>query len=217
MKALVTGSEGFIGKYLCEILKEDGHEVIELDSKNGIGQDVVFCNLPDDVDKVFHLAAQTDARLGDAFIDARNNVLASVRVMQYYGDKVTFSSSCAVNYPNTPYGISKLACEYYAKLFGCGIVRFCNIHGPGGHGFIDLYRDKSFVNANLPGTQIRTYATVDAACNELLVCKPGELRILSGEDLTVKQVIELYYPNKEVFWFAPSKHDVIEGRQVYGI
>jgi nucleoside-diphosphate-sugar epimerase len=215
MKALVTGSEGFIGTHLCRILREDGHEVIGFDLKNG--NDVVDCALPGDVDRVFHLAAQTDARSVDALRDARNNIMSAVRVMQLYKEKVTFSSSSAVNYVGSPYSISKLACEHYAKLFGCGIVRFCNIHGPGSKSFIDLYQCKEYVNAYLPGTQLRTYAHVEAACEELLLCKAGKLRILGGENLTVKDVIEIYYPGKKVHWFAPKKYDVIEGRQVNAV
>ncbi|HEX2556987.1 MAG TPA: NAD(P)-dependent oxidoreductase [Nitrososphaera sp.] len=215
MKALVTGSEGFIGKHLVAMLLEDGHEVEGLDIK--FGDDVVECHLPDEFDRVFHLAAQTDARSTDAVLDARNNVVAAVRVMQRYGSKVTFSSSSAVNYPTTPYAVSKKACEDYAKLFGCGVVRFCNVYGPGGRSFIDRYKSEAVVNANKPGTQIRTYASVYDACEALLRCKPGELNILCGEDLTVQQIIDDYYWDKKIVWHEHNKYDVIEGRQVYGL
>lgn len=215
MKVLVTGSAGFIGSHLCALLHEDGQKVIGLDIKNG--NDVVTCNLPayDDVDKVFHLAAQTDARSSDVMNDARDNILSAIRIMQRYGKKVVFSSSSAVNYPNSPYGISKLACEHYAKLFGCGVVRFCNIYGDGGRSFRDLYKNKPVVYANLPGTQVRTYAPVEDACISLLTCKPGKLNILVGEDLTVNEIIHKHYSKKEVHWFPAKKFDVIEGRQIY--
>lgn len=208
---------GFIGMHLCKMLKQDGHDVIGLDLKNGY--DIIDCSLPerDEVDCVFHLAAQTDARCKDALRDVRDNVVTAVRVMQRYDSKVVFSSSCAVNYPTSPYAISKLACEHYAKIFGCGVVRFCNIYGEGGHGFIDKYSDCEFVNANLPGDQIRTYANVIDACEALLTCRSGELKILAGVDMTVKEIIADQYQGKKVNWLPPNKFDLIEGRQVYGL
>lgn len=213
MKVLVTGSAGFIGTHLCKMLLEDGHDVEGFDIK--LGDDVVDCHLPLEFDRVFHLAAQTDARSNDVVQDARNNVLASVRVMQRYGNKVTFASSSAVNYPTTPYAISKKACENYAKLFGCGVVRFCNVYGPGGRSFMDRYKSETVVHANKPGTQIRTYADVYTACEALLLCKPSEFKILQGEDLTVQQIIEDQYWDKKIVWHDPVPNDVIEGRQVY--
>lgn len=213
MKALVTGSDGFIGRHLCRMLREDGHEVVTMDKKSG--EDVVVCVLPYGMDRVFHLAAQTDARCKDALIDARDNVMSAVRVMQRYGDKVVFSSSSAVNSLISPYSISKLAGEHYAKLFGSGVVRFCNIYGSGGRSFFDKFKDKEFVDANLPGDQLRTYAHVDAACEALLCCKPGEMKILEGDDLTVKEITQTVYSGKIVRWNSPNKYDVIDGRQVY--
>lgn len=215
MKVLVTGSDGFIGRHLCRILRDDGHEVVGLDLKSG--EDVVTCVLPYGIDRVFHLAAQTDARCKDALEDARQNVMAAVRVMQRYGKKVTYSSSSAVNYLTTPYAISKLAGEHYAKLFGCGIVRFCNVYGDGGRSFVDRYKSEKVVQANLPGDQIRTYAHVEEACHALLVCKPGQLNILKGFNLTVRQICDEIYKDKIINWRNPDALDVIEGRQVYGV
>ena len=215
MKALVTGSDGFIGTHLCTMLREDGHDVIRLDKKSG--NDVITCDLPNDVHRVFHLAAQTNARCADGLEDARDNILSAVRVFSHYRSKVIFASSSAVNYLVSPYGISKLACEHYAQFYGCGIVRFCNIHGPGSKSFIDLYVDLPYVNANLPGNQVRTYAHVLHACEALLHCKPGELNVLGGVDLTVDDIIKNFYEGKKINWFAPNEYDVIEGRQVYGV
>lgn len=215
MKVLVTGSDGFIGKHLTKMLQAEGYEVVGLDIKTG--NDVVFCALPSDVGRVFHLAAQTDARTNDGLGDARDNILSAVRIMHAYGDKVVYPSSSAVNYLTTPYAISKKAGEMYAKLYGCGVVRFCNIYGAGGRSFIDRYQHEPVVKANLPGTQIRTYAHVAKACRALIECKPGELNILEGRDYTVRQIVEEIYPGKTVYWNPSSEFDVIEGRQVYGV
>ncbi len=63
MKILVTGSSGFLGKFLCEVLRKNGHELVCLNSRN--------CNLTKEenlysynhykFDQIYHLAAWTQA------------------------------------------------------------------------------------------------------------------------------------------------------------
>src|SRR3989338_6152841 len=64
MKTLITGASGFMGKYLSRRLKNEGHEVIGLSSKDcdltvqgsleSLLQGVKF-------DQIYHLAAWTQA------------------------------------------------------------------------------------------------------------------------------------------------------------
>lgn len=60
MKVIAIGSEGFIDKVLCRELVKRGIEIIGLDPKCGIEATKV-CELlkNEDIDCVFHLAAQT--------------------------------------------------------------------------------------------------------------------------------------------------------------
>ena len=60
MKAIVTGSEGFIGKTLVSSLKQRGYDVLEIDIKNG--QNAVDLELSEKVDEVYHLAATNGTR-----------------------------------------------------------------------------------------------------------------------------------------------------------
>ncbi len=106
-------------------------------------------------DGVFHLAGQPGVRsFGDVFpLYLRRNQLASQRVFEAAardGARVVFASSSSVygaaeRYPtpedtpprpNSPYGITKLACEHladaHAREFGleCVVLRYFNAFGP---------------------------------------------------------------------------------------
>jgi UDP-glucose 4-epimerase len=110
VKALVTGSAGFIGSHLSESLLEDGHEVLGIDCFNeNYGRAQKLSNLersrewdafefvPIDLargesssilaecDVVFHLAAEPGVRASwgeryDAYV--RNNILATQRLLE---------------------------------------------------------------------------------------------------------------------------------------
>jgi UDP-glucuronate 4-epimerase len=132
-----------------------------LKEENARGLDVQRLDLAEDpldfagYDGVFHLAGQPGVRsFGDVFpLYLRRNELASQRVFEAAardGVKVLFASSSSIygaaeRYPtpedtrprpNSPYGITKLACEHladaHAREFGldCVIVRYFNAFGP---------------------------------------------------------------------------------------
>ena len=63
MKIIVTGSSGFLGKSLCAFLKERGHELTELTSKNcDLRQaDSLEAFSGEKFDYLIHLAAWTQA------------------------------------------------------------------------------------------------------------------------------------------------------------
>jgi len=209
---VVTGDCGFIGRHLCAALasQEIDARVIGLDVKTG--DDVLDCILPD-CDVCYHLAAQTDARCSDAVEDARVNVLGSVRVFQRYRDRCVFASSCAVNYPVTPYAVSKLACEHYARMFGVRVVRLCNIFGLGGHGVHEKFAAAPRMHISGDGTQLRTYAPVLSAIIALIDARES-LHVLRGEDLTVNQVADFFFPKPRLF-VPRAANDIQDGRQLY--
>lgn len=205
---IVTGSDGFIGGHLCKFLFNRSHIVIGLDIKSG--RDILTCDLPD-ADRVFHLAAQTNARSTDVIGDAQTNIIASLRIFERYGKKVTFASSSAVLHPITPYAISKLACEHYASFYGAAAVRLCNIFGPGSRSVVDKFANESELTINGTGEQIRTYAHVDDAVRALYDTNVG-LRILSGAEVTVSDLADLY-PLKPRRYAERSRLDITDGRQ----
>lgn len=156
-KILITGSTGFIGRPLCALLKEQGHELIELSSKSfDITDPKGFDQLQEEeISHIIHLAANTfvpkswdePAEFVRTNVNGTQNVLDFARKKKA---KVTFG--CAYIYgppqqipiteqhpvePNNPYALSKHMaeelCRFYAGNFDMDIVslRVFNVFGPG--------------------------------------------------------------------------------------
>lgn len=143
---LVTGASGQIGSYVFESLA-DREEVIGVDLKECPIRDLrdffVLGDLRDeklaerlvrDADVIIHLAAQVSVERSweDPVFDAENNLIATVNLLKYCdGQKFIYFSSAAVygnpvyvpideehpKNPLSPYGASKLAGEYYCKVY----------------------------------------------------------------------------------------------------
>lgn len=118
MKALVTGTAGFIGSWLAERLLDDGNDVVGLDSmtdyyspdikRNNITRicsssrftfieadllDIALEPLLDGIDWIFHQAAQPGVRKSwgasfDAYLN--NNILATQRLLEAARDSKIF-------------------------------------------------------------------------------------------------------------------------------
>ncbi|TVZ59112.1 nucleoside-diphosphate-sugar epimerase [Flavobacteriaceae bacterium MAR_2010_105] len=154
MKILVTGAVGFIGSHTAERLKEKGHEVIGVDNfspyyslelkqlnanalrakgieviKADLRADNLSTVLPEDVDYIFHFAAQPGISSTSTFEDYfSNNVFATKQLVDYalackqlklfvnigtssiYGLEATFPEDVAPE-PASHYGVTKLAAE----------------------------------------------------------------------------------------------------------
>ena len=175
-RILITGGAGFIGSHLVDRLSP-GNEVIVLDNlssgkrefiqphldKKEIGfiegdvlNEAVLEKALEDVEVVFHLAANPDVRIGaeDTYIHLEQNVIATYRVLEAMRRSgvrdIAFTSTSTVygeasviptpeDYgplvPISLYGASKLACEAllsaYADNFEMRVVsyRFANVVG----------------------------------------------------------------------------------------
>jgi nucleoside-diphosphate-sugar epimerase len=211
VKAIVTGSSGFIGGHLVAALEGMGHDVLGIDLIGGL--DLLTCDLPD-AEAVFHLAAQTDAYFEDAEADARANIMASLRVFLRYREKVVYASTSMVNYPANPYAISKRACEEYALLYGASVVRLCNITGVGGHSVFERFADAETLTIYGTGQQRRNYANVGNAVTALLSRhRKGGVFVLPGVEMSVNEVAD-HFPGKPRAYEPARPGDILDGRQI---
>ena len=93
MRALITGSQGFVGRYLRQELEESGYEVVGLDIQPGEGAVQADLLNPEQLaaavrqaepDAVFHLAGQADVarswKIPQKTMEI--NVLAAVNLME---------------------------------------------------------------------------------------------------------------------------------------
>jgi len=179
MKILVTGAVGFIGSHTAERLVDLGHEVIGVDNfspyyslelkqlnekeliakgvkilKSDLGQDNLSSILPNDINYIFHYAAQPGISSSSSFEDyLENNVIATKRLIDYalqlqdlklfvnigtssvYGLEATFSED-VVPKPASYYGVTKLAAEQLVlqksreKLMKACSLRLYSVIGP---------------------------------------------------------------------------------------
>ena len=180
-KVMVTGGLGFIGPHLVRRLLKDGYSVLVLDKSEDttsidienpkltiIKTDLLTDSIDSHfkgIDEVYHLAANSDVRLGakNTKIDFDENIVVTYRVLEACRKaevkRLIFTSSSVVYgnakkiptpedygplFPISMYGGSKLAGEAlvstYASLYNIKstILRFANVIGPGDkpHGVI---------------------------------------------------------------------------------
>ena len=138
MRALITGSQGFVGRYLRQELEESGYEVVGLDIQPGEGAVQADLLNPEQLaaavrqaepDAVFHLAGQADVAMGIIaavnLMEAARAFNPSVRMVlvgssdQYgnLGEAGRMVSESLATHPQTPYAVSKKAQEEMARVY----------------------------------------------------------------------------------------------------
>jgi UDP-glucuronate 4-epimerase len=119
MRILLTGSEGFIGKYLSKRLLLSGHSVYSIDIKLGLNL-LTVVEWPE-VDLVIHLAGKSGVResTNDPASYWINNVEASRRLFDRYRDiRIIYASSSSAYEPDlNPYAASKYILEELAARY----------------------------------------------------------------------------------------------------
>jgi nucleoside-diphosphate-sugar epimerase len=215
---VVTGSMGFIGKHLTRRLVDLGYNIVEtFDIRKRAAEDICVAKFPP-ADWCFHLAALTDAQCADEAAMEAVNYQGTIRVLEAYREKTIFASTCAINYPGTPYADSKLKAERMVRVYRGRSVRLCNIFGPGGHGVIDHFARAPVLRVRGSGAQLRTYAHVNhavAAFIRQMSQVVGNIHILPGMTMTVNEIAEAFYPDKPIERVARSPLDPEYAPQVY--
>src|SRR3990167_8374704 len=190
MSILLTGSEGFIGKRLQKKLKG---RVERIDFK--LGLDLISCPLPDEIDIIYHLAAQTSVESSwyDPVFDS-NNIRMTARLVKEYPDaKIIYTASAAT--PTTsPYGFSKWVAGEYIKNFHKNYV-ICtlpNVYGEkGGKSVVDIFNEQDEVAIYGDGEQTRSYVHVDDIVEALILAKDWDKGIWALGDGKATSVLEL--------------------------
>jgi UDP-glucose 4-epimerase len=194
MKILITGSSGYIGSHLLELLKADSLDI------DNISQDITYhtdirqnFSIVEEYDVVVHLAALV--QVGESVKHPKDyyetNVTGTINVLNNIKTKnFIFASTGAAESLNSPYAISKYACESIVKDYcekhniNYTIFRFYNVVGcntnlkptnPNGlfYALIKAINIKQFNiygnDYNTPdGTCIRDYVHVNEICNAII-------------------------------------------------
>ena len=133
MRALVTGSRGFLGRNLIHVLKEKGWDILEFENDNTLSELKMMCH---DIDFLFHFGAKVRPDNPDEYsenVEFTKKVLEILEVNECFCP-VVFSSSIQVEL-NNPYGKSKREEESIINDYGkkhtvsTYIFRFPNLFG----------------------------------------------------------------------------------------
>jgi UDP-glucose 4-epimerase len=194
---VITGNEGYIGSRLELTLLSLGHKVIGIDKKSG--NNIIWCQLPKEgVDVVYHLAAQTGAipSMRDPVGDAKQNIMTTLRLIKEYPDKrIIFTTSGAAKKPESPYGVSKRACEDYLRILQKDYVtlRLSSIYGGKDRGIVDNFVRAKEVTVYGDGSAERDFVHVDDIVKALVEAKfwePGTYECGSGIGTKVQEIAE---------------------------
>jgi UDP-glucose 4-epimerase len=204
IRVLVTGGAGFIGSHICEHALHEGHDVVCVDNfdpyydplakernigtciKNGhftlhrsdIRDRTVLASLLEDIDIVFHEAAQPGVRISveNPFKTHEVNSTGTLNLLKAALDsdvkKIINASSSSVygnvHYlpfdedhplePVSPYGVSKVAaegyCQVFSRLYGLKTIslRYFTVYGPRMRPdlAINIFMRQAFANNPLP-------------------------------------------------------------------
>lgn len=205
---LITGSRGMIGKRLFpRIFDAKGIDIRD-------GNNLLTCELPRNVDLIYHLAAQTsvEASWHDPLHDLDNIRITARLVNEYPNTKIIYASSAAAQEPiSSPYGFSKWASGEYLKRFHLRTVLcvFPNIYGEiGGKSVVDIFKETDDVTVYGDGLQTRDYVHVDDIVEGLLKAKdwiPGEYSLGSEHATSVLKLAK-----KKKVTFAPARQEARE-------
>lgn len=139
MNILVTGSSGYIGSRLCDLLQQAGHSVTKFDIKESIDQDIQniyyleLLLIKNKIDVVYHLAAIRNIHACELNILAciTTNLKASMHLYELcvkHSVKFIFASTLATSqFSLNNYALCKFIAE--KNMHDAVIVRLSNVVG----------------------------------------------------------------------------------------
>lgn len=196
MRVLVTGSEGFVGTNLCELLEKSGHEPWHLDVK--LDNTHLQREAMAECDAVCHLAANADVRFGwdQPARDVEMNTVATAGLLEdmratgvrrllfassssVYGDAPIPTPETYAGQQTSLYGASKLAGEgligayVEAGHLSATVLRLTSMLGPHyRHGlvvdFVEKFRESPELELLGDGGTPRTRFHVEDGCRAFL-------------------------------------------------
>lgn len=203
MNILLTGHRGNIGSKLTP--KLDSY--IGIDNKDG--QNLLTCQLPENIDIIIHLAAHApvDHSWKDP-VRTIENIASTVRLVHAYPEaKFIFASTGASLDPgSSPYAYSKWACNEYLKLYhkNAVILYFPNIFGQP-RSVVDIFKGKDEVVIFGDGEQVRDYVHIDDIVDGIVKAikwPAGEYFMGTGKGIKLLELAE----GKTVH-FQPAKKE----------
>ncbi len=180
-------------------------------------------------DMVYHLAAQTNVRtsIKDVRLDAQENIIGTINILNACVTnkvkKVIFTSSGGTVYkndgnifknendaldPESPYGLSKMTCEQYLKLYKnlkqldyC-TLRLSNVYGPGQDPknecgviaiFLQAMKDNQILKVFGDGMQSRDYVYIDDVISALIKAQElsGTFNVATGITTSVNDLLQM--------------------------
>jgi UDP-glucose 4-epimerase len=248
MKVLVTGGRGFIGSHLMLKLEHptsfDIEDGMDINDRHQVAIAVRGMNA------VVHLAAVTNVswsvhnpeRTRRVNVEGTKTVLkesvsAGVRKFIFasscavYGDAKTFpTSEGAPLRPTSPYARSKVlaerACGAYSHrfLWGCTVLRFFNVYGPGHKGVMDAF-GRAIMEGRRPlifgdGSQTRDFVHVSDVVEAIVLAlgqkAGGTFNIGSGRETTIKSLLEPEFRPRRQGDIMRSAADIRKARDILG-
>ena len=220
MRVLVLGSNGQIGAYLTEYLKEKGHDVREFDVSNGEEQDLT--TIPSTqlhaaistADFVYFLAFDVGGshylkkyQHTFGFLDNNTRMMANVfHYIERYKKPFVFASSQMSNMSYSPYGVMKRVGELYTKSLGGLIVKFWNVYGietdmEKAHVITDFIAkgfETGTIDMMTDGTEQREFLYAEDCCEALETVmdkysdftSSDELHITSGVSTSILEIAQ---------------------------
>ena len=216
MRILITGSHGFVGTNLIEVLSRQ-HEIIQWHVREDKP-------LPE-VDVVIHLAGLVhDTKhtyKKEAYYQVNTTLTQQIydRFLDSNAKKFIFFSSIKAQDGDTPYALSKKKAEEYILKMEDGknvyVLRPCMIHGKGNKGNLNLLY--KIVKLGLPWPLAafenkRSFASIDNVCYIVLELlnknvESGIYNICDDDPISTNELISIIYDclgKKARLWRIPK-------------